>query len=135
MLKRHFKRAGITKPFHPHLFRHSRATHVLATGIMTDAQARRYFGWTPQNTMLGRYAHLTDADAHTALLKENNLAAAQPKPNVLQTITCQRCQTVNIPGASYCTTLPLNANTAYQERTENEQLVLYSPKSWSSNES
>jgi hypothetical protein len=61
-----------------------------------------------------------------SLLKESNLAAAQPKPNVLQTIACQRCQTVNIPRASYCTTctLPLNANMAYQECTENEQLVL-----------
>src|ERR1035438_7630046 len=110
MLKRHFRRAGITKPFYPHLFRHSRATHVLAMGIMTDAQARRYFGWTPQSTMLGRYAHLTDTDAHDALLKENKLAAAKPKENVLRTIACPRCQALNAPNVAYCTTctLPLD---------------------------
>lgn len=102
MLKRHFRRAGIAKPFHPHVFRHSRATYVLANGIMTDAMARQYFGWTSQSTMLGRYAHLVDTDTHNALLRENNLAGATPKPNVLQTRECPRCKTLNAPNAPYC---------------------------------
>ena len=115
MLKRHFQRAGITKPFHPHLFRHSRATHVLAAGIMTDAQARQYFGWTPQSTMIGRYAHLVDTDAHNALLRENNLAPTKKKENVLQTTACTRCGSLNALETSHCTTcaLPLNVSVAY----------------------
>jgi len=32
--------AGITKRIYPHLFRHSRSTHVLATGKMNEAQAK-----------------------------------------------------------------------------------------------
>ncbi|HEX8170983.1 MAG TPA: tyrosine-type recombinase/integrase [Thermoanaerobaculia bacterium] len=37
MLVKQFARAGIPKRVYPHLFRHSRATYVLATGLMTEA--------------------------------------------------------------------------------------------------
>lgn len=129
VLKRLFLRAGITKPFHPHLFRHSRATHVLANGIMTDSQARQYFGWTPSSTMIGRYAHLVDGDAHNALLRENNLAPLTPAPNKLQTVQCQRCNARNIPTAKDCTTctLPLDARAAYadtQHERDTQTIVL-----------
>jgi len=126
LLKRHFLRANITKPYHPHLFRHSRATHVLAHGIMTDAQARVYFGWSPESNMIGRYAHLTDVDAHNALLRENHLLPVTPETEHLQVKACQRCKNMNVPTATHCTTctLPLNAEVAYNETTQNEQLVL-----------
>jgi integrase/recombinase XerD len=127
MLKRHFRRAGITKPFHPHLFRHSRATFVLARGIMTDAQARRYFGWTSESTMIGRYAHLVDADAHNALLKENNLAPSTPTTTALATHQCQRCGTLNAPQAPHCMncTLPLHERAMYSSPDSGaQQLVL-----------
>jgi site-specific recombinase XerD len=89
LLKRLFLRAGLRKPFHPHIFRrHSRATHVLANGLMTDAQARQYFGWSAASNMLATYSHLVDTDVHQAVLRENNLAS----PTVAHdTLTPQPC--------------------------------------------
>jgi integrase len=103
LLVRHFQRAGIPKRIYPHLFRHSRATHCLATGIMTDAQAKAYFGWTPSTDMLSTYAHLLASDANNAILRENHLTpsmanqqeVATPKP-------CAACNTLNNPDAAFC---------------------------------
>src|SRR5262249_26322514 len=72
-----FTRAGITKRVYPHLFRHSRATYVLASGLMTEAQAKAYFGWSPNTEQLATYAHLLASDANSAILRENNLIAKQ----------------------------------------------------------
>lgn len=104
LLVLHFRRAGITKRIYPHLFRHSRATHCLATGIMTEAQAKAYFGWTPSSDMLSTYAHLLASDANNAILRENHLTTTTPTdedhsaPRV-----CAICRTLNKPDAAYCT--------------------------------
>ena len=115
MIKQHCLRARITKRVWQHLFRHSRNTHVLAAGIMTEAQAKQYFGWTPSSTMLSRYSHLTDFDAHSALLRENNLVPATKNEPPLQSQTCARCRSLNSADASHCTrcALPMNPAVAY----------------------
>jgi integrase len=103
LLQRHFQRAGITKRIYPHLFRHSRATYVLATGLMTEAQAKAYFGWTPSTDMLSTYSHLLASDANNAILRENHLTpitaseqdAAAPR-------VCAACNTLNNPDAVFC---------------------------------
>ncbi len=64
------KRAEIGKKVWPHLFRHSRATHLLARGV-PPAQVEKLLGWKPGTTMLARYSHLANADAERALLKAN----------------------------------------------------------------
>jgi site-specific recombinase XerD len=73
MLERVARRAGVKKRVYPHLFRHSRVTYVLATGLMNEAQAKRYFGWTPGSDMLATYSHLIDEDANHAILRENRI--------------------------------------------------------------
>ncbi len=60
--------AQLGKHVWPHLFRHSRATHLLARGV-PETQVRKLLGWVPGSSMLSRYAHLTNADAEAALLK------------------------------------------------------------------
>lgn len=60
--------AQLGKKVWPHLFRHSRATHLLARGV-PETQVRKLLGWVPGSTMLSRYSHLTNADAEAALLK------------------------------------------------------------------
>lgn len=62
------RKVKLGKRIYPHLFRHSRATHLLRLGI-TDAQVKRLLGWAPSSTMLNRYAHLADVDSYRALLK------------------------------------------------------------------
>jgi integrase len=104
LLQLHFQRAGITKRIYPHLFRHSRATHCLATGIMTEAQAKAYFGWTPSTDMLSTYAHLLASDANNAILRENNLTPATTQErDVGAPRSCTACNTLNNPTAAFCT--------------------------------
>lgn len=101
-LSQYFERAKINKPFHPHIFRHSRATYVLANAIMNEQQAKAYFGWTPDSDMLATYSHLIDQDANNAILKENNLAPPQQRASDLTPAQCRICNELNPPKSDYC---------------------------------
>ena len=119
MLERLFHRAGITKPFHPHIFRHSRVTYVLANGIMNEQQCRTYFGWTPDSDMPGStYAHLLDTDVNNAILRENNLAPHQELHRELQPRKCTICGTLNPARSEYCQrcTAVLDLKRAYEHQ-------------------
>jgi hypothetical protein len=118
LLRRYFARAKITKPFHPHAFRHSRATYVLANAIMNESQAKSYFGWTPDSGMLATYSHLIDQDANNAILKENNLAPLRKAANDLAPVTCTICQELNPPKTDYCMKCGavLNLKKAYEHQ-------------------
>lgn len=120
LLERDLQRAGITKHVHPHLFRHSRVTYVLAAGLMNESQAKAYFGWTPDSDMLATYAHLVDADANNAILRENNLAPANQRRDELLPISCRICSEINPAKASYCTRC--NAVLDLKKAYEHQQL-------------
>jgi integrase len=62
------ERAGITKPVHPHSFRHARATHLLSAG-WSEARVKQLLGWSPGSRMLDKYSHLTGQDVKRALLE------------------------------------------------------------------
>ena len=119
LLERYFRRAGITKPFHPHLFRHSRATYVLANGIMNEQAAKTYFGWTPGSDMLATYSHLIDQDANNAILRENNLTSAQLVKRDLQPVQCRICGELNEARAEYCArcNAVVDLKKAYEHQT------------------
>jgi hypothetical protein len=116
LLRNQFQRAGVNKHVHPHLFRHSRATYVLASGLMTEAQAKAYFGWTPNTDQLATYAHLLASDANTAILRENNLVPTREVHDELQASKCYRCSELNPASADYCTrcNAVLNLAKAYE---------------------
>jgi len=122
LLQRYFARAGITKPFHPHVFRHSRATFLLSQGIMNESQAKSYFGWTSDSEMLATYSHLIDQDANNAILRENNLVPKREAHDALKPITCHVCNELNPPGTDYCTkcNAVLNLKRAYEHQQVHE---------------
>ena len=117
-----FGRAGIQKRVYPHLFRHSRATYVIASGLMTESQAKKYFGWAPDSDMLATYTHLMDSDANNAILRENNLVPKTSKVDTLQPITCFRCGYTNMPTAEQCAqcTAVLQLKKAYADQQLHE---------------
>lgn len=119
LLCRYFKRAGITKPFHPHIFRHSRATYVLANGIMNEQQAKTYFGWTPGSDMLAIYSHLTTSDANEAVLRENRLVVDKRPQEALSPTQCRICNELNQPANEYCNRCGavLDLKRAYEHQT------------------
>jgi len=59
LLRQTAKRARVRKAVNPHMFRHSRASH-LATKL-TEAQMKQYLGWTPGSDMAAVYVHLSVA--------------------------------------------------------------------------
>jgi len=60
-------RAGIQKRVHPHVFRHSAATHMLRRG-MNPLLVAQVLGHTSLAMIQQVYAHLTPTDAHQALM-------------------------------------------------------------------
>lgn len=70
-------RAGVKKHIYPHLFRHSRATHLAK--IMTEQELKVFFGWTSASAMAGRYVHLSGADVDKKLLENAGMIEASPK--------------------------------------------------------
>ena len=103
MIKVTFRRAGIEKRAHPHLFRHSRVTYVLANGIMNEQQAKVYFGWTRDSSVLGlRYAHLVDGDANAAVLQEHGFTATRTFSTLLRPVQCPRCGALNLASGVCC---------------------------------
>jgi integrase/recombinase XerD len=65
-------RAGLKLRVYPHLFRHSRTTHLLRLG-MPESQVRKLLGWAANSNIIARYSHLVDRDAYVALLKAQGL--------------------------------------------------------------
>ena len=96
------KRAGLEKRLHPHLFRHSRATYY--ANMLTEQQAKAFFGWSGSSNMVARYTHLSGRDIDNAILKANGLVnekgeQIQPKPSIKR---CLKCQEVNEITAKHC---------------------------------
>ncbi|HDQ59938.1 MAG TPA: hypothetical protein ENN30_01975 [Candidatus Woesearchaeota archaeon] len=71
MIKTASKEAGIKKRVYPHLFRHSRATHLASH--LTEAQMKQYFGWVQGSYMASVYVHLSGRDMDSTLLKLNGV--------------------------------------------------------------
>ena len=96
------KRAGMTKHLTPHLFRHSRITHLLREGASESVV--KMMMWGSLNTdMLMTYAHLTggDVDAEISRLYGLDTKTGQ-KSARLEPRICPSCNLINPPGEDYC---------------------------------
>jgi len=55
-----YRRAGVDRPkMLFHIFRHTRATHLVELGV-PEAIIRRFMGWTPGSNMIQVYVHLSN---------------------------------------------------------------------------
>ena len=100
VLKKLAKKAGIKKRIYPHLFRHSRATHL--ANHLTEAQMKQYFGWVQGSDMASVYVHLSGRDVDNALLKLNGIKVKEERENEFKPLICPRCKTRNSPDAKFC---------------------------------
>lgn len=112
LLKRIAKRAGIKKRIYPHLFRHSRATHL--ANHLTEAQMKQYFGWVQGSRMAGIYVHLSGRDVDNAILRIYGLKAGQKAEESFKPFKCPRCYRENSPETKFCKFcgMPLSIETA-----------------------
>ncbi|MCC6574413.1 MAG: tyrosine-type recombinase/integrase [Planctomycetes bacterium] len=96
-----FKKAGVKKRRNPHLFRHTRASHLAS--VLTEAQMNQHFGWIQGSRMPATYVHLNGRSTQDALLKMHGMASpAEESRPVLQPRTCPRCETVNPSDFAFC---------------------------------
>lgn len=115
LLKRVVKKAGIKKRVYPHLFRHSRATHL--ANYLTEAQMKQYFGWVQGSDMASVYVHLSGRDLDNALLRLNGIKVKdERKDEQIKPLVCPRCKANNSPDAKFCSYcgLCLDPKTALQ---------------------
>lgn len=100
-LKRIAEKAGVKKNITPHIFRHSRATHLARH--LTEAEMNVYFGWVQGSDMPATYVHLSGRDVDDKILQvEGVKTKEQQKDDELKPIECPRCQYINSPVNRYC---------------------------------
>lgn len=128
MVNRIVKRAGINKRIYPHLFRHTRVTHLLANKQINEAQAKTYFGWTPSSDQLSQYSHLMSNDVNETLLKVAGIKNDNEKESKLMPKQCSMCKTINSPEALFCQKCAkvMDVRTAIQldeQRRESDEAI------------
>jgi site-specific recombinase XerD len=100
-IKRIAKKAGIKKNINPHLFRHSRATHLAKD--LTEAQMNVYFGWVQGSNMPATYVHLSGRDVDEKILQIHGLKPKDKhKESTLKPQVCPRCKYINSPVSRFC---------------------------------
>jgi len=100
-IKKIAKKAGVDKKITPHLFRHSRATH-LAT-MLTEAEMNEYFGWVQGSDMPATYVHLSGRDVDDKMLRIYGLKReGKEKEEELKPKECPRCKYINGPTDRFC---------------------------------
>lgn len=95
-------KAKLKKRIYPHLFRHSRVTHLLMNKEINESQAKVYFGWTPSSKMLSEYSHLVSSDINELILEINGIKSKEEKESGLKPKPCPSCNKINSKEASFC---------------------------------
>lgn len=118
-IKKIAKRAGIKKRIYPHLFRHTRATRLLAK--VPESIGAKYMGWVSGSKMVGAYIHLASEDVDEAILRMHGIKTNGNNKD-LEVKQCPRCLMVNPATSRFCSRcgLPLTEE-AIQEVEEWEK--------------
>jgi len=117
------KKAGIKKRVNPHMFRHSRATHL--ANHLTEAQMNQYFGWVQGSDMPSTYVHLSGRDVDGAILNLYGLKEDKGKDKEeFSPVKCPRCGTMNSPGGKFCIKcgMPLDIKAAIEIENERKKM-------------
>lgn len=95
-------RAGVKKHITPHIFRHSRITHMKQQGY--DESVIKLMMWGNITTdMFRTYAHLTNQDIDREVAAKSGInTGKEKKESFLKAQQCPKCNTINGPSAKYC---------------------------------
>jgi len=104
ILRKLFKLSGVRKKYNPHLFRHSRATH-LAKLKLNEAMLKKFFGWTDRSGMAAYYVHLAESDVDDALLGLHGIEIkkeGKKLEKIFRVIVCPSCGKEHTPDVKIC---------------------------------
>ena len=126
LLEKLGRKAGLKKHVHPHLLRHSRATHL--ANVLTEAQMRKFFGWTKDSDMPSVYVHLSGRDVDSTLLKHYGIKVEMPTEDLLEPKPCPWCKAMNSPSARFCQSCnapldPASASEAVEKQRKRMEFV------------
>ena len=102
LLIRLAEKCSIKKRVYPHLFRHTRVTHLLVNKQINESQAKVYFGWTPDSGMLSEYSHLVIQDVNDALLEMHGIKTSTKREPQLKPKICPVCENINPKDYRFC---------------------------------
>lgn len=120
-LKRKATKAGVritytdsgtkTSEVYPHLFRHSRATH-LATQL-TESTMKKFFGWKMNSDMPQVYIHLSGEDVDREIM---DMYGVEEKEKRNEKVECPRCTRTYKGDENFCPrcSAPLNQEKALE---------------------
>ena len=94
------QRTGLSKELYPHLFRHSRATHL--ANQFTEQQLKQFLGWTAGSNMAAVYVHLSQRDIQNAVLQAYGLETDTEDKEALEVCRCPRCKEINPMSLKFC---------------------------------
>jgi len=95
------KKAGISKRVYPHLFRHTRATHLAKH--LTEQELKIFFGWTMGSDMPSTYVHLSGKDIEQKILQLSGIVPKEKEgAPIIPTVYCLKCHEKNSVGDRFC---------------------------------
>jgi uncharacterized paraquat-inducible protein A len=119
-------KAGVEKPVTPHIFRHSRITHLIQQGYSESVIKLMMWG-NVTTSMFRTYAHLGNRDIDKEIaLHQGILMPDRRDESVMKPRQCPRCHDINSPTAVYCEKcgLPLTPDAADEIRQTEQQIEL-----------
>ncbi len=102
-LERITEKAGLNRRVTPHIFRHSRITHLIQQGISESVIKLMMWG-TVNSQMFATYAHLTGKDIDREFFDLYGLSEEQKddKEKMLEPKVCPHCNEICAPMSKYC---------------------------------
>ncbi len=101
MLQRCAQRAGIKKRVNPHIFRHSRITHMINANYQESVVKKAM--WNNLNTkMFSVYVSLSEQDIDNEFLSKSGVVSKRKGQKIAMPIPCGNCHYANPPSAKYC---------------------------------
>ena len=101
MLQRCADRAGIKKRVNPHIFRHTRITHMINANYQESVVKKAM--WNNLNTkMFSVYVSLSEQDIDNEFLSKSGVVSKRERQKISMPIPCGNCHYANPPRSKYC---------------------------------
>jgi len=123
MLRKIKRKIGMKKRVYPHLFRHTRLTHLTRKGY-PEAWLRNFAGWSGSSHMPEVYIHLSMRDQDEMMLKKEGLIESKKtKDKILKPIKCPKCFEINSKTNKFCSKCATPLDDESREKIRKELLM------------